>query len=156
MMRKSALVCFAFVALCAICVADQAEAQVYDQKRALQDENHALQIENAELKAKVAVVKAAVPAKQLASILTAAVVTRCPGESPARVLAGCTVEAKDGNADPAKQLEATALGERGGYGSYGGSSGSKNGGYGSKTAAKAEDSGAPARCDNVLSFGPAS
>jgi hypothetical protein len=61
MMRKSALVCFAFVALCAICVADQAEAQVYDQKRALQDENHALQIENAELKAKVAVVKAAVP-----------------------------------------------------------------------------------------------
>jgi len=83
--------------------------------------------------AALSAVKAAIPAKQLASIMTAVVVERCPGDSPASVLEGhtadrCTtspLKAKEGNADgPAKQL---ALGEeRGGYGSYGSYGGSSS------------------------------
>ena len=152
---------------------DGAHAQVHDQTDAqVQDRNNAQQgmkvqiaalqataaaykakakkaaKELKELKAKMAAIKSVVPAKQLASLMTAAVMTRCPGESPASVLAhqdrcAAILEA-EGNAGPVKQL----VGERGGYGSYGGSSGGGYGSKNSKAAAKgAKDSGAIARCE---------
>jgi len=111
--------CALLVFFAAACVATDTEAHVQDQIHAPQGDNNALHAEVATLKAKlkakgaesdakVAAIKAAIPAKQLASIMTAARVERCPGDTPASVLNGaarCTSSlGLGGNDGPAKQL----------------------------------------------------